>query len=189
MVDITRAQRIEGWMDDPDLIWLAEQARVHSMIAEVGSWLGRSTRALADNTAGHVYAIDTWKGSDEPTFDQIMPDRSSDWPFETFLRNMEDLPKERVITFRLTSLEAASYFKHMSVMFDMVFIDASHDYENVKVDIAAWLPLVQKGGIICGHDYVPEKPNNWPGVVQAVNEFFPAGVRRSDAAIWCAEIN
>jgi predicted O-methyltransferase YrrM len=188
MVDITRAQRIEGWMDDPDLIWLAEQASTHNTIAEVGSWVGRSTRALADNTSGCVYAIDTWKGSDEPTFDLIMPDRSSDWPFKTFLQNMEGLPAGRVIPFRLTSLESAAYFNHMGVMFDMVFIDASHDYENVKADIAAWLPLIQKGGIMCGHDYVPQNPNNWPGVVQAVNEFFPAGVRQSEAAIWCVEI-
>lgn len=189
MVDIIRAQRIEGWMDDPDLIWLAKQASIHQMIAEVGSWVGRSTRALADNTLGRVYVIDTWKGSDEPTFDRIMPDRSSDQPFKTFLRNMEDLPKDRVIPFRLPSLEAAAYFRHMNVMFDMVFIDASHDYENVKADIVAWLPLVQKGGIICGHDYVPQNPDNWPGVVKAVNEFFPAGVQQSEAAIWCAEIN
>ncbi len=53
---------------------------------------------------------------------------------------------------------------------DLVFIDALHDYDNVKVDIERWLPKVRKGGIICGHDYGMDL---CPGVTRAVHEFFP----------------
>ena len=52
--------------------------------------------------------------------------------------------------------------------FDIVYIDASHEYEFVIEDIKNWLPKVKKGGIICGDDYI----SGWPGVILAVDEIF-----------------
>ena len=40
--------------------------------------------------------------------------------------------------------------------FDAVYIDANHDYENVKQDILLWSPKVRKEGFICGHDYMDD---------------------------------
>ncbi|MRS02168.1 class I SAM-dependent methyltransferase, partial [bacterium] len=62
-------------------------------------------------------------------------------------------------------VEAALNYQDGSL--DMVFIDAAHDYDNVRADIAAWYPKVRLGGMLAGHDY----EENWPGVIQAVNEF------------------
>ena len=50
-----------------------------------------------------------------------------------------------------------------------MFIDASHAYSDVIIDIESWFPVVRPGGIIAGHDYY----NRWPGVIKAVDEFFP----------------
>lgn len=51
-------------------------------------------------------------------------------------------------------------------MFDLVYIDGDHTYEGVVKDLEAWFPKVRKGGMICGDDI------GWPGVKQAVDEFF-----------------
>jgi predicted O-methyltransferase YrrM len=50
--------------------------------------------------------------------------------------------------------------------FDFVFIDASHDYANVKSDIETWMPKVKPGGILGGDDY----HDSWKGVFKAVDE-------------------
>jgi predicted O-methyltransferase YrrM len=168
MVDITRAQRIEGWMEDPDLLWLAEQASTHSKIVEVGSWFGRSTRAIVDNTTGVVVAVDTWEGSDEDAHRAILAGKPENWLFGEFAKNMEGLPTGRLYAFRGLSVDATKYYRHMGVTFDMVFLDAAHDYENVAADIRAWQPLIAPRGIISGHDY-----GSWDGVTQAVDELLP----------------
>jgi hypothetical protein len=56
------AIEIPGWMSEIDLQWLGEQAKHHDLIVEIGSYQGRSTRALGDNARGVVYAVDDWKG-------------------------------------------------------------------------------------------------------------------------------
>ena len=52
---------------------------------------------------------------------------------------------------------------------DFVWVDADHEYRQVKKDILNYLPLVKEGGIIGGHDYHCTRA--W-GVTQAVNEIF-----------------
>jgi len=51
---------------------------------------------------------------------------------------------------------------------DMVYIDASHEYEDVVIDLEISYEKVRKGGFICGHDYVSPR---FEGVVRAVDEF------------------
>jgi hypothetical protein len=67
----------------------------------------------------------------------------------------------------MDSINASKIYKDKTI--DFIFIDANHDYDNVKKDIEAWLPKVKIGGIIAGHDYIM---CSWPGVVNAVNDFF-----------------
>lgn len=181
-MNISNAEKVPGWMDQPDLMWLAEQASKRTRILEVGSWMGRSTRALADNTLGTIIAVDTWRGSDEEEHKATLEGKSDSWLMDEFRRNMLGVTPGKVTTFRDTSVNAAAYFHHMGVTFDMIFLDASHDYDNVRADILAWLPLVERGGIISGHDYSP----NWLGVVKAVNELI-GGVKKSDGFIWYME--
>ncbi len=50
---------------------------------------------------------------------------------------------------------------------DLAYIDAEHDYDNVKRDIACWYPKVRTGGVLCGHDWAER------GVRTAVQQAFP----------------
>ena len=51
---------------------------------------------------------------------------------------------------------------------DMVYIDANHSYEYVKMDLELSLHKVKKGGFICGHDYTSTM---FPDIIRAVDEF------------------
>lgn len=70
------------------------------------------------------------------------------------------------IIHRKTSAEVCRLFDDHSL--DVVFIDANHQYADVKSDIEMWLPKVKKGGLICGHDY----GGTYKGVKRAVDETF-----------------
>ena len=186
-VSIDAAIATEGWMDIPDLTFLAEQAKKHTGIVEVGCWMGRSTRALADNTIGIVHCVDTWRGSGLE-HDPWLKGKPPEWLFEQFTKNTAKCTNLR--SFRMTSLDAASRFKEwqlektqVSEVFDMIFIDASHDYENVKADILAWKPLLKQGGMFCGHDY----QDCWPGVIKAVHELLTGVKVVPGGSIWYTE--
>jgi SAM-dependent methyltransferase len=69
---------------------------------------------------------------------------------------------------RMTSQDAVHQFDDASL--DFVFIDASHEYEDVKDDIRVWIKKVKPGGILAGHDYYINGEDFFPGVKKAVNE-------------------
>ena len=86
---------------------------------------------------------------------------------------------KNVVPKKMKSVDAAKLFNDKSI--DMVFIDGSHTYENVKRDIEYWLPKCKK--IICGHDYVPAHP----GVIKAVNELFK-NPKTAGKCLWYIEL-
>ena len=155
---------IEGWMTPLDLQWLYEQGKKHETFVEVGSWAGRSSHAVLSGNKGTVWCVDTWKGSKEE-FDLTNPMAKQRDMLEVFKKNVGHFPHLNIIN--KPSVEAAKEFADKSV--DIVFIDAGHSYEEVLEDIDAWLPKVKPGGVLAGHDYLP---NTWMGVVKAVDERF-----------------
>lgn len=72
----------------------------------------------------------------------------------------------RATVHRNTSVEAHRLFDDHALV--VVFIDGNHQYADVKADIEMWLPKIEKGGLICGHDY----GGTYKGVKQAVDEIF-----------------
>lgn len=158
-VDISRALSILGWMSPGELLWLANRATENNHIVEFGSYHGRSTRALADNCSGRVWAVDPWDG-DYPAQAGTSVEYVNTYCYPEFCANLADLiASKRVVPHR-----GFSYSFHLPYTVDMVFIDGDHRYETVKKDIDVALGMLRTGGLICGHDY------NWPSVAQAVDE-------------------
>jgi predicted O-methyltransferase YrrM len=132
-------------------------------IAEIGVFQGRCTAMwnviLTNKNIPYEYhAIDHFEGSAEH-------DKNIDY---------YSLAKENLapILDKINLIKNDSYSQskeYEDEYFDIVYIDASHDYHSVKKDIDAWYPKVKKNGIIAGDDYHP----GWEGVMRAVNDEFP----------------
>lgn len=68
--------------------------------------------------------------------------------------------------------EAAKDWADKSV--GLFFLDASHELEPTRRELATWLPKMHPDGIMCGHDYFLHLEPGWEkisGVKQAVDEF------------------
>ena len=167
ILNVSRALEIFGWMEPEELEWLGFEASRHSVIVEIGSYMGRSTRVLADNTAGVVYAVDNWEGPREIDTPIHKPEEI----LGGFRKNMDDvIHAGRVLPIKMESLRAAMAWKS-SVRLpqpDMVFIDGSHDKQSVVDDLTAWSGILKRGGLLCGHDA------QWEGVKQALRDLAPA---------------
>jgi hypothetical protein len=147
---------IEGWFDFRDVYdYVAATLPHDGVFVEVGAWKGKSAIYLADRLADlgrrvSIFAVDTFEGDSDTGKRDV---------FGEFTQNVGD---RLIFERRKTSLEAASDAPDRA--FEGVFIDAAHDYESVKADIAAWLPKLKPGGFFGGHDI------DTPGVKRAVDE-------------------
>jgi hypothetical protein len=183
-MNIEKSKLIDGWMFDSELETIATLASNKKNIIEIGCWKGRSTRAICDNTNGNVFVVDHWKGPiDVEKWDyQEIRDHGSYYVYNMFVNNLKDhIDSGKIKIYVQNSNDAIHYIyqEYGNKYFDMIFIDGDHTYEQARKDILNYLPLVQIGGIISGHDY------NWDGVRKAVDECLP-GVKLY-GNIWCFE--
>ncbi len=128
-------------------------------IAEIGVDKGQTTRHIIETCAPELY---------------ILVDIVRDPDLTEFIKSYPHIHYHI-----MPSVEAAKLVDERS--FCLVFIDADHTYQAVKDDIAAWMPKVKVGGVLCGHDYGRPK---WQ-VTPAVDEMFGKDViLHPENSIW-----
>ena len=133
-------------INDADRAALRELAKDKRLIIEIGTFFGGSAETMLDASNAEMICIDTFVGTRDN---------------ETF-----GIPKQ--VTLSYAALRLHRFSERTSIIVgssqqvakfispniaDMIFLDADHSYENVKADIAAWMPKLKPGGIFAGHDY------------------------------------
>jgi predicted O-methyltransferase YrrM len=174
----TRIDAIPGWLTRPQAEALEALARPAEVVVELGSWVGRSTAALALGCRrGTVYAVDHHRGSPS---ERGGPHRIAlelpDGTYPDFLRNMQrlELLGDAVIPL-LGDFEAVARNFHRRV--DLLFLDGEHTHEATVAAYRAWAPLLQPRAVVVFHDYC------WPGVQHALATLELTHTVRHDLAI------
>lgn len=150
----------------------------YSSIAEIGVYKCRGLKKVLRNTdcITNYWAIDNWDPSVLGLSQQVC-----DNMYTYACSLMTWFSQLKVL--RMSSKCAAGIVRGR--MFDLVFIDASHDYNSVKEDIELWYPLIRDGGVISGHDYNPDrKDGRYAGLIEAVDERFSGTLIISEDGVW-----
>jgi predicted O-methyltransferase YrrM len=170
---VRASTKVDGYMQEVELRWLAEMAKKSTAIVEVGSWKGRSTKALAAATSGVVYAVDNWKGSAGGDLTELEAnEKGSEAIFAEFKANLApEIAAGKVVIVNADHATAMDEVRERlgGNVADMVFIDGEHNYEAVKRDILNYSEILKPGGLLCGHDCCEAHP----GVVKALRELAP----------------
>lgn len=150
-------EEIRGFTDDEMLSRLTMWARDKDIVVELGSWLGKSSAALAMSCSGLVYCIDIWHNE---TYSRVSFDDGDGFEtsqdnclaYRIFLANMTHLDlMHKIVPMIASSHDTDKYFKPKSV--SMLYLDADHAEHMVLKDLQLWIPKCRDDAIICGDDY------------------------------------
>ena len=152
------------------LIELIKKQNHPCKVIEIGVWKSTNIKRLLRGYGSHIselWGIDTFEVGIPSSSRRENRQNAKFWE-ERYLhacRLMRYFPQLHIV--KTISLKASQLFEEE--YFDLVFIDAGHQYQSVKEDIAAWLPLVKGDGLISGHDY---GARHYPDVKKIVDEIF-----------------
>ena len=142
--------------------WLSEyfnETKGLSLL-EIGSYKGESTSIFASSGLfNKIYCMEPFKGKEEAldilgdNWDQVKKEFYTNTRHWDYINLIQDFSYNQVDNFPN---------KH----FDVIYIDASHKYKDIKNDINMYLPKCKH--IIGGHDFTIEHPD----VMEVVKELF-----------------
>jgi hypothetical protein len=181
-------QDMQGWCSNDPLFEQVIDSRKPTLILEVGTWKGASAIHMAElmkqkrAASGEfqrdfaIVCIDTWLGGVEHI------DGSIQLGFEVkrrhgqldlynqFLANViYTKHQDCIVPFPNTSLIAARFLRKKQIHADLIYIDASHDEEDVYADLTHYWHILRQGGVMFGDDW-DSGPLGY-GVICAVNRF------------------
>jgi hypothetical protein len=153
------------------LKWVCDQFESHGQAVELGVKTGEFSQEILSHWRGSLHMIDAWRH-----FPSGYDDIANVATMEHFhfmglaVQKIMD-HRERAIVTRALGFQVARTLKEEQ--FDWVYIDAAHDEENVLHDLYDWWPLVKKGGILWGDDYLEGRFfDSQFGVKSALARFF-----------------
>jgi predicted O-methyltransferase YrrM len=176
MIDLYEMENIPGWLDTEESYLLERLAKSAQIIVEIGTYHGRSTYVLATGAkqgGGHVTTIDAYKPYEvgEMKVTAAIP--------KAVKAMLKRLDLADVVTTVID--DGVKVAKTWDTPVDLLFIDGSHEYKDVKTDFKAWSKHVD--GLIAFHDYT----DHWPGVQKFIDELIAAGewaiAERADATV------
>ena len=191
---ISLATHVYGWLTDAEAGALLDLARTATpdrgaVIVELGSWQGKSSLLLAAGVLGksgaRIFCVDPFSEDESHAYQakyyaHLIGRRTLE---DNFRRNMRRCGVGHIV-------HPIKGYSHDVVLswkepIDLLFIDASHEYESVYRDFADWSPFVKVGGTIAFHDVAPD---TWPGPARVVaEELRPPqydGPRQVDSLAW-----
>lgn len=147
-----------GWLNEGEGEELRRLA-ADKMVLEIGAYCGRSTICLAKD-AKQVCTVDTFDGRGTPADGNTLT---------IFRKNIQ----RHGVQDRVRELvgESSVVLPNLPAIFDLAFIDGSHDYDSVCRDIGLAANCLKSGGVLAFHDY----ESNEPGVTAAVDELIAGG--------------
>ncbi len=112
---------------------------------EIGSFEGRSTVFIKElDNLESLMAVDTFQGSDEiknVDFNKV---------YENFKYNLNLEQKKNINFIKSTSDD---FFKNNKNLYNLIYIDGSHHYEQVKRDFINSFSCLEKNGYIICDDF------------------------------------
>ena len=169
---------LRGWHSDHPIFENLIGETRPSTIVEVGTWKGLSAINMARITQDigletKIYCIDTWLGGFQ-LWDDCKESKETDllqkngYPqiYYQFLSNVVHCNLQDIIVpFPNTSSIGYIYLSSNQIRPQLIYIDGSHDEDDVYLDLKYYYDLLKEGGIIFGDDY------DWEGVKNAVINF------------------
>lgn len=154
--ELAEISKIEGLLvpgQEKALLVLASTLKPNSTIVEIGSFKGRSTACfiLGSNRTTKIFSIDTFEGNSKDFTEGVQFTGSSF--FNEFTQNIKKIKGNSKVKplIGLSSNIGSKWNKQI----DLLFIDGSHTYEDVKKDFELFYPWVKPGGLILLHDVDP----------------------------------
>jgi len=144
------------WFDGNAVEWMRifesqQLAGKPIRVLEIGSWEGRSAAFLLHHLPqAAVTAVDTWQGGRQNAGDPR-------------LARIEELFDANVARYgarvRKVKSTSAEFFRNggHSPPFDLIYVDGSHDADDVIVDAVGGFELLAPGGIMIFDDYLWER--------------------------------
>lgn len=172
---------LHGWGSDHPIFRQVLAEAKPQLVIEVGTWKGASAihmaRCLQElGLKAQILCVDTWLGAIEFWGDKQDPERylslglKNGYPtvYYQFLANVAKAGFQDVILpFPQTSMIAARWLFQQNVQAQAIYIDASHEEEDVFQDLCSYWKILAPGGIMFGDDY----DQYWPSVRAAVRRF------------------
>lgn len=160
---ITDQKQAPGLIENPcrdALIELAGLVPADLAVVELGAFKGRSTGHLVlgaqQGNGAHVYSVDPWDEAPELTAEYLrhapsVAEYQQPTTREIYEAHLEATgARPYVTTIQATAVEAAATYDGPKV--GLLFHDALHRLEDVRDDLKAWLPHMDKTAVVVLHD-------------------------------------
>lgn len=150
------------------------------LILEVGTWKGASALHMAslldalDLSDTRILCIDTWLGAlefradltDKERFQALACHHGYPTVYYQFLANVCHAGQQhRIIPFPFPSTTAALWLLRTDIRAELIYIDGSHEEDDVYQDLIDYAALLVPNGTLFGDDWA------WTGVRNAVTRF------------------
>ncbi|QDU61702.1 Cephalosporin hydroxylase [Planctomycetes bacterium Pan216] len=169
---------LHGWHSTHPLFEQVIANRRPEVIIEIGTWYGASAIHMGKllrkhSIAGTIVCVDTWLGNlplmRMEHYRRLLK-RTHGMPsiYPQFLANViHSKLQETLLPIPMTSVVTGRALRRERATADFVYVDGSHNEQDVATDLAIYWELLAPGGVMMGDDYTTQ----YRGVVNAVNRF------------------